>query len=91
MTQTLKIFLVELDAVVYDNDTNYIVLAKSAEEATRIIREEFDYVAKYAKTITAQELEVGKTKKSNWKEVRPDGAGVLHEYSPHAGDPELGD
>jgi len=69
-------FLVECDATVYDNDLNLIIEAETEEQAQKIAEKRLkrEHVKKYRIT------NLSKRDKS-----RP-----LHEYSPHAGDPNLG-
>lgn len=87
----MPIFLVRVEASVYDNDQNFIVVADSSEEAIRIVEAEEEIITKDARIIAVEALNAWKTKASGWKETLPNGKGIYHEYSPHAGDPELGE
>jgi hypothetical protein len=76
----VPIFLVECEATIYDNDLNLIIEAKDATQA---------------KVIAQQRLRPEFVKEYHIRNLteNPDSypKGVFHEYSPHAGDPELGE
>ena len=75
----MPVFLVECDAIVYDNDLNLIIFARTKKEAKEIAMTRLS--KEFVKEYKVEEL---KTK-------NPYGIGVLHEYGPHAGDPTLGE
>ena len=87
----MPIFLVEVYASVYDNDCNFIVSAESSEEALKIVQEEVPYITEGAESIRAHLLTPRKSTIHSWKKPREGGKGILLDFSPHAGDPDLGE
>lgn len=86
-----KLYLVEVEASVYDNDINLVVVADNSTEAINIVKEEKPNITFGAKNILASLLTPEKTIASGWKEYRPNGKGIVYAYSPHAGDQSLGE
>jgi hypothetical protein len=86
-----KIFLVKVQASVWDNDNNFIVIAQDEKEAKQIVCAEHETITKDAEKIYVQLLTPNRTKASNWKEFLPNGKGIIHEYDPHAENPNAGD
>lgn len=74
----MPIFLVEVNASVYDNDINYLVRACNEEECRKAVEL---HLKLHARALIGSELEITKL---------PDRLGIIYNYCPHAGDPNLG-
>lgn len=66
-------FLVKVEASVYDNDENFIVIADTDNEAITIIKNERSIITNDAKTITCEPLISEKTLVSKHTESYPNG------------------
>ena len=71
----MKIFLAEIDSQVYDNDIVFIVVAEDLPQAEKIVKD------RYGQFISKQLI----------AELPSSIAQIIHEYSPHEGDPALGE